>query len=334
MIKFAYPELWVLIVLPFVMYLLPAVSGVHGDALRVTFLHDLAKINLKSGGLWKNRLISNQMLSLSQLLLFCIYSLLVIAAAKPYWAGEPIRIKNEGRDILLVLDISTSMLETDFSFNNQRLTRLQAVKLTASDFIDKRHDDRIGLVLFGSRAYLQAPVTFDKKAVKDILWMMDAGMAGNSTAIGDALGLALKSIKDSSNKDNKVIILLTDGENNDGSFSLPQAINLAKNEKIKIYTIGVGRAGSLVQSILSYRFSLPAGLDESTLKTIADEAGGKYFRASDTESLVKIYNEIDKLEPQSYEDNYIQEIKEYYYIPLLGAFVLSLLLLFIKRRSK
>jgi len=335
MISFAYPELWILLVLPIVVfYLLPAVSGVHGDALRVTILKDLANINLKSGSLWnKERWHNGKGISLPRIVLFLIYALLVAAVARPRWAGEPIRVKNEGRDILLVLDISTSMLENDFRLNNRRLTRLQAVKAAAVDFIDKRQDDRIGLILFGSRAYLQAPLTFDKESVKSILWSMDAGMAGNSTAIGDALGLALKTVKDSTDKDNKVIILLTDGENNDGSLSLPQAINLAKNEKVKIYTIGVGSAGSFAQSILSYKIVLPSGLDEASLQAIADEAGGQYFRADDTAALLKVYDEINKLEPQSREDNYVQEVREYYYIPLLAAFVLSMLLLFIGRRK-
>ena len=252
---------------------------------------------------------------------------------RPRWAGEPIRIKNEGRDILLVLDISTSMLEPDFSLGGRRINRLQAVKLAASEFIDKRRDDRIGLILFGSLAYLQSPLTFDKEAVKNILFSMDAGMAGKSTAIGDALGLALKTIKDGQDKDNKVIILLSDGENNDGSLSLPQAINLAKDENVKIYTIGVGNESSFVQSILSYKVKLPTGLDEAGLKTIADEAGGSYFRASNTDSLIKVYEEIDKLEPRSHEEAYIQEIREYYYIPLLTAIMLGLVLMIIRRRQ-
>ena len=334
MISFAYPWMFILLGLPVLIYLLPVVKGVHGDALRITFLDDLSKINLKSGGLWAQNASSDKKINFAKMLLFIIYTLLVIAIARPRWAGEPMRIKNQGRDILLVMDISTSMLERDFSYQGRRLSRLQAVKAAASDFVDKRRDDRIGLILFGSRAYLQAPLTYDKQAVKDILMTMDAGMAGNSTAIGDALGLALKSIRDSKDKENKVIILLSDGENNDGSLSLPQAIQLAKNEKVKIYTIGVGGAGSFMQSILSYKIALPSGLDEEGLKQLAEEAGGRYFRADDTAALVGVYNAIDKLEPQEQEENYVREVREYYYIPLLGSIILSLLLLIIKRRKR
>ena len=137
---------------------------------------------------------------------------------------------------MLVLDISTSMLNQDFFINQQRIDRLTAVKKTASDFIKKRANDRIGLVLFGTRAYLQSPITFDKAAISNILWSTDAGMAGTSTAIGDAVGLALKTLRKEKNKSgDKIIILLTDGENNDGSLSMPEVLKLAKDENIKIY---------------------------------------------------------------------------------------------------
>jgi len=335
MIIFAYPLCWLLLVIPFfVYYLLPALRGIHGDALRITFLRDLAKINLKSGFIWKQTEKKQHFWSsFSRLLLLLLYILLVASAARPRWVGEPIRIKNEGRDILMVMDISTSMLERDFNFNGRRISRLQAVKAVASDFIDKRIDDRIGLVLFGSRAYLQSPLTLDKKSVKDILWAMDAGMAGNSTSIGDALGLSLKSLKDDTEKNNNIIILLTDGENNDGSLSLPQAINLAKDENVKIYTIGVGGRANFIQSILSYKIALPSGLDEQGLQSIAEETDGRYFRAEDTASLFNIYDAINKLEPQQHDGNYIQEIKEYYYIPLLLAIFVAMLLLLIRWRK-
>ena len=335
MIIFACPYMFLLLFLPLLVhYLLPVLKGMHGDALRVPFLKEISAINLRSGKLWQTSGKGASHININKVMAWAIYILLVTAIARPQVLGEPIRIKNEGRDILLVMDISTSMLEQDFQYQGHRLSRLQAVKAAASDFIEKRNDDHIGLILFGSRAYLQAPLTYDRQAVKNILLSMDAGMAGNSTAIGDALGLALKSLKDAENKDNKVIILLTDGENNDGSLSLPQAINLAKNEKVKIYTIGVGGQADFVQSILSYKIALPSGLDEQGLQQLAEEAGGQYFRADDTNSLFKVYEEIDRLEPQSQEENYIQETEEYYYWPLMVAFLLSCVLLMMKRRNK
>lgn len=331
---FAYPQMFWLLLLPFVFRaILPAVKGLHGDALRVPFINDLAKINLKSGSLWGISADNNNKITLPLILLYIVWSLLVIAVARPQWVGEPVRVKNYSRDILLVMDISNSMLEPDFTLNGRRADRLTAVKLAAKDFIKKRPDDRIGLVLFGTRAYLQAPITYDKKSVEEILMSMEAGMAGNSTAIGDALGLSLKSLKESGNIDRKIIILLTDGENNDGSLTLPQAINLARDEKVKIYTIGVGSDESIMQSIFGY--NLMGGrpdLDEASLQQIANETKGSYFRAKDTSSLFKVYNAIDKMEPNLNEDQYIQETKELYYVPMLLALALSCIMIYFTRR--
>ena len=331
--RFAYPQMFWLLLLPFLFRaVLPAVKGLHGDALRVPFIGDLVKINLKSGGLWGRSTENPDRISLPLILLYLVWALLVAAAARPQWVGEPVRIKNYGRDILMVMDISNSMQEPDFALRGRRIDRLTAVKLVASDFIRKRTDDRIGLVLFGTRAYLQAPITYDKKSVEEILKTMDAGMAGDSTAIGDALGLALKTLKDSPNKDKKVIILLTDGENNDGALTLPQAINLAREEGVKVYTIGVG--SDMSQSFFGFGMlgSRP-GLDEASLRKIADETKGTYFRAKDTSSLVRIYDAIDKLEPGLNENQFVQETRELYYLPLLAALLLASVVAFQTRRA-
>ena len=229
---------------------------------------------------------------------------------------------------MLVVDISTSMLQPDFSANNHRINRLSAVKAVVSAFIEKRTEDRVGLVLFGTLAYLQSPLTFDRQSVKEILMNTDAGMAGDSTSIGDALGVALKNLKDESRKDNIVIILLTDGENNDGSLSMAQAINLAEKEGIKIYTIGVGGQGNFMSSLLHLRSN---ELDEASLKELSKKTKGNYFRAKDLNSLAEIYQRIDSLEPQTNEGTVIQEIKEYFYVPLLVALALIVFLLVLPR---
>lgn len=330
--QFAFPYAFLLILLPFVWrFLWPAAKGLHGDALKIPFIKDLEKISIKSGALWQMG-ASTEGYRLSKLFwwLFVIWVLLVIAVARPQWVGEPIRLKNESRDIMLVLDISTSMLEPDFAYNNRRIDRLSAVKKTASDFISKRANDRIGLILFGTRAYLQSPLTFDKKSVEEILWSMDAGMAGDSTSIGDALGLALKTLKDAPKGDNKVIILLTDGENNDGSLSMPQAVKLASEEGIKTYTIGVGSKNSFLGLFLG---AVP-GVDEKGLKALAQATAGQYFRAEDTSTLQQIYNYIDKLEAAPQENRFIRETTELYYIPLLAAIILSFILALVVRRAK
>ncbi len=328
MIILTYPLALLLLVVPFVLYwTLPAVKGMHGDALKVPFLADLKRITITSGSIWQQ---SSSLPREPKKIFWGVYAiwvLLVLAAARPQILGEPIRLKNESRDIMLVLDISTSMLEPDFAYAGRRVTRLDAVRKVVSDFADKRANDRLGLILFGTRAYLQAPLTFDKAGVKDILWSMQAGMAGDSTSIGDALALALKNLRE--NKEDKVIILLTDGENNDGSLSLAQATKLAQDENIKIYTIGVGSPNTFFQM-----FSLAAvGVDEQELKQLAAITEGRYFRAQSTQDLQEVYNLIDKLEPSVSDERYVRETTELYFIPLLSALVVALILAFVQRRG-
>jgi len=334
MTHFAFPYALVLLLLPFIFrYLVPAVKGLHGDALRIPFLSDLEKISIKSGSLWRMGSADDGGYSRFFWFLYLVWALLVFAAARPQLIGEPIRLRTESRDILLVMDISTSMLERDFNLNGKRIDRMTAVKLVASEFIKKRNEDRIGLILFGTRSYLQSPLTFDQKSVIDILWSMDAGMAGNSTAIGDALGLALKTLKNTDTPDNKIIILLTDGENNDGSLSLAQAIKLAGEEKIKTYTIGVGSPQGFFGSFMGVPLGIPnQSLDEKGLKELAQATRGTYFKAEDTETLLRIYNTIDQLELSSHDERYIRQTTELYYIPLLAAIVLSFALALALRR--
>ena len=328
-----YPEVLWLLLLPMVVrhWWAPA-KGLHGDALKVPFVQDLEKINRKAGGLWNMRAHDDKHWPTPLILLYAIWACLVAALARPQLVGEATRLPSMGRDILLVVDISNSMRQPDFVIGQRRVDRLSAIKQTATQFLEKRVDDRIGLVLFGALAYLQAPITYDKNSVAEILWATEAGMAGDSTSIGDALGLALKSLKDSKDVDKKIIILMTDGENNSGSLSLPQAIELARQEGVKIYTIGVGSDQSLVQSILGFRLAMPSGLDEESLMNIAEATKGTYFRAKDTNSLQKIYDEIDKLEASENEAQFIRETTELFYVPLIAALALTLILLMVLRR--
>lgn len=334
MMHFAYPLAVLLLLLPVILrHALPAAKGLHGDALRVPFIKDLQNINLKSGGIWGIRTYSNR-ITPALFVLYLIYALLTAAVMRPQWVGEPVRVKNFSRDILLVMDISNSMLTDDFAIGKQRVNRLTAVKRVATEFIEKRPDDRMGLILFGTRAYLQAPITYDKNSIKDILWQMDAGMAGDSTSIGDAVGLALKSLKDSPDPDKKIIILLTDGENNDGSIGMGQAIAMAKEEGVKVYTIGVGSDAAFMHSFMGFRL-LPgaSGLDEESLKSLAAATKGNYFRAKDTQTLRKIYDIIDKLEPNENNAQFVTEVRELFYIPLSAALLLAGLLVFLNRRK-
>lgn len=329
MIGFAYPFLLWLVFLPFFSFIiLPPIKNALGSAILVPFIDDIKNIKNKVGrrgyGLTNKSFIK----SIKFLYLFIIWCLLVVGIARPQFISEPYRLKTENRDIMLVIDISTSMLQPDFSTNRQRIDRLTAVKLVVGNFIEKRTEDKIGLILFGTRAYLQAPLTFDRVAVKEILYNTDAGMAGNSTSIGDALGIALKNLKDGENKQNKVIILLSDGESNDGSLSMAEAISMAEKEGIKIYTIGVGSEASFMGSIFGIKDN---SFDEKGLKELADKTKGNYYKATDLSSLQKIYQKIDALEPINNEGSVVQEKRDLFYIPLVGALILAIFLLFLPR---
>ncbi len=329
MIVFAYPKLFLLLLLPLLyFFVVPPKKQLFGDALKVPFLNDLKAI--KSDSVFsKFKLAHKSFASLLKFTyLFLIWTLLTTAIARPQLVGEPYRLDANNRDIMLVIDISTSMLQPDFSTPNQRIDRLSAVKAVVSAFIQKRTDDKIGLILFGTRAYLQSPLTFDRTSVQEILLNTDAGMAGQSTSIGDALGLALKNLRNEKNKDNKVIILLSDGESNDGALSMAQAINLAEKEGIKVYTIGVGAEANFINSLFGLRNN---ELDEKSLKLLAQRTKGNYFRATDLNSLADIYNRIDSLEPEQTEGTFVQDKTDLFYIPLIMALVMVFFFLFFSR---
>ncbi len=332
MIIFAFPWAFALLLLPPIFYyLLPPMRGMYGNALRIPFIDDLKRISLKNGGLWKVNAGTNEKISGKFVMLYIVWALLCLAAARPQIADEPQRLPNEGRDIMLVLDISTSMLEPDFNINGHAITRLEAVKKTVADFVQKRANDRIGLILFGTRAYLQSPLTYDKATVKNILFSMKAGMAGDSTSIGDALALALKNIQAPKNKKSQIIILLTDGENNDGSLSMAGAMKLAAQEDVKIYTIGVGSPN------LFFRMLSAVGLhdaDENELKNLAEMSKGQYFRASSAADLQKVYQIIDSLEASNEDARFVQKVDEVYYIPLIAAWLFALIASLMQRSKK
>ncbi len=334
MINFAYPSaLWFLF-LPLLAYVvLPKAAQMYGEALKVPFAADIAQINAQTGrGLYAP---AGRHLSFGRFLVAVLMWLCVVAAlCRPQWVGEPLRAKNNGRDILLVVDISTSMNEPDFAYQGRRFDRLTAVKNVVSQFVDRRVEDKIGLVLFGTRAYMQVPLTYDRQALKNVLLATDAGMAGDSTAIGDAIGVALKNLAAEDNKpENKVIVLLTDGENNDGKLSLAQAINLAKQEKIKVYTIGVGSDEASFFGGL-FRVPVNSGLDEESLQQLADETKGTYFRAKDLSSLLQVYDAIDKLEPEAQEGRFVQETRELFYYPAAAALLMFVLLMLLTRKGR
>ena len=246
---------------------------------------------------------------------------------RPQWVGDVMSIPVSGRDLMLAVDLSGSMQEEDFVLKGERVDRLTATKSVAGDFIERRVGDRIGLILFGERAYLQVPFTFDRKTVKTLLYEAEIGLAGKATAIGDAIGLAVKRLRER-DESNRVLVLLTDGANTTGTVAPKEAAQLAAAEGLKIYTIGVGADEMLVRDLFGMRKVNPsAELDEETLKTIAGITGGRYFRARDTRELEEIYRLLDKLEPVAEEARPFRPRKALYYWPLAGAVFIAALLL-------
>ncbi len=268
---------------------------------------------------------------LNYLLTFLLWSGVVLASARPQWIDEPIELPTTGRDLLLSIDISGSMEEEDLKLKGRTANRLTVVKSILSEFIEKREGDRLGLVLFGEKAYLQTPLTFDLKTVQFMLDETVIGLAGASrTAIGDGIGLSIKRLRERP-AENRVLILLTDGRNNSGELDPIEAAKLAKHAGIKIYTVGVGADKQTRRSLLfgTTTFNPSAELDEETLKTVAKLTGGQYFRARSTEELAQIYDLLDQLEPVEDKPEIYRPVQELYYWALLSSFLILLLPLII-----
>lgn len=222
---------------------------------------------------------------------------LVLAATRPVYYGEKINLPLTGRDLMLAIDISPSMKETDLKLQGDYVSRLDVVKQVVSNFIEQRSGDRIGLVLFGSEPYIQSPLSFDTKTVNTLLQEAYLGMAGKATAIGDAIGLSVKRLRERP-KDSRVLILLSDGANTAGEIPPEKAAQLAAQEDIVIYTIGIGADEAYRRSFFGTQKVNPsADLDEEMLRAIAEITNGQYFRARKTEELKEIYNLINQLEP-------------------------------------
>jgi Ca-activated chloride channel family protein len=226
---------------------------------------------------------------------------------------------------MLAVDLSGSMQTPDMRSGDDAVSRLTAVKAVAGDFIQRRAGDRLGLILFGDQAYLQAPLTLDRHTVLTLLDEAQIGLAGQQTAIGDAIGLAIKRLH-AEPEGNRVLILLTDGASNSGTVSPLKAADLAAQEGVRIYTIGVG--ADPASSPLGLMQGGDDDLDEGALQAIARKTGGEYFRASDVASLKNIYSLIDKIEPRSKDEQSWRPVDELYLWPLGAALGLTVLLAF------
>ncbi len=257
-------------------------------------------------------------------LLLIGWGLLVIASANPRWLGEPLGVANSGRDLMLAIDLSESMEVKDFILAGENVDRLTATKAVARDFIARRAGDRIGLLLFGEQAYLNVPLTFDRATVVQLLDETAIGLAGRSTAIGDALGLAVKRLREQ-HATHKVVILMTDGANTAGQLQPLRAAELAAAAGLKVYTIGIGADEMLVKQLFgTIRVNPSTDLDEDTMKGIAKATGGRYFRARDVAALEAIYAELDKLEPTERGEQHFRPIQALFPWPLGLALVCAL----------
>ncbi len=255
--------------------------------------------------------------------------LLVVAAARPEHVGDELEVPVSGRNLMLAVDLSGSMDQKDFVLGTTRVDRLTATKAVAIDFIGRREGDRIGLILFGERAYLQVPLTLDRETVKVLLLEAFIGLAGEKTAIGDAITLAVKRVHEQKDDvGDQVLVLLTDGANTAGEVQPLKAAELASQVGLRIYTIGIGAEQLEVNSLVGgrRRINPSADLDEATLTQIAELTGGRYFRAVDTAGLQDIYRLVDELEPVEEPEAGFRPIKSLFHVPLAGALALVVLL--------
>jgi len=311
----AWPWALMAIVLPLIIrYLLPEAKGLSEAGLRVPSVESFSTLRDRSG----KEQLRNWRFWLSTL----AWVLLVLAAARPERIGEELDVPVAGRNLMLAVDLSGSMDQKDFELAGRRVDRLTATKAVASDFIERREGDRIGLILFGERAYLQVPLTLDRKTVNILLMEAFIGLAGEKTAIGDAITLAVRRVHEAE-KDvgDQVLVLLTDGANTAGEVQPLKAAELAQQVGLRIYTIGIGAEQLEVASLIGgrRRINPSADLDEDTLTEIARLTGGRYFRATDTASLQGIYKLVDELEPVEEPESGFRPVKSYYFYPLGAA---------------
>jgi len=320
MIELSLP--WMLLALPVPLVVRrmwrPAAEGT-GGALRVPFFRRVASVD-------RGTILRGRRRALLLTAMSVAWLAVVLAAARPTWVGEPVPVPLDGRDLMLAVDLSGSMSREDFAVGGRSADRLTVVKEVAEDFIRRREGDRVGLILFGTRAYLQAPLTLDRRTVETLLSESAVGLAGEETAIGDAIGLAVMRLRDRP-AESRVLVLLTDGANNTGAVDPLDAARLASEEDVRIYTIGVGADRLAVRTAFGERIVDPsADLDENTLSEIAAMTGGEYFRAKNVEGLANVYRRIDALEPTRGEPIVLRPSRSLFHWPLGVAVMLSLAL--------
>ena len=319
MLQIEWPLVLLALPLPLLVYLLLPPGGLQSrSALRVPVIDDYRFAGRTSPVLRPRRW--------RQWLAVLAWLLLVLAASRPQWLGEAVTLPVSGRDLMLAVDLSDSMRTADFRIDGEQVNRLQATRQVASQFIERRRGDRLGLILFGTRAYLQVPLTFDNHTVIRLLQEAALGLAGERTAIGDAIGLAIKRL-DLEADNSRVLVLMTDGANTAGEVAPLKAAQLAAERGLKIYTIGIGADQDIETSWFGIRRRSPsAQLDEESLRAIAQQTGGQYFRARDSEELEQIYRLLDELEPMPRDSEKLRSVSALFVWPLGIALALAAML--------
>jgi Ca-activated chloride channel family protein len=328
MLELLWPWAVALLPLPWIVWRFAPASSTEQAALRAPFFDSWRELQGQS----PDR--KNQRSAATALCLCLIWLALLLSLARPTWIGEAITLPASGRDLLVAVDLSGSMQVEDMVVGQNTVARIAAVKQVVGDFIERRKGDRVGLILFGTNAYVQAPLTFDANTVKRFLREAQLGFAGRETAIGDAIGLAVKRLRERP-AESRVLILLTDGANNAGEVQPVEAASLAADHGVKIHTVGIGSDKMVMPGLFGSSFGSRVvnpsrDLDEKTLKQIASLTGGTYFRARDPAELVNIYELLDALEPVEQEEQSYRPQKSLFHLPLAAAFALSLLLAYLK----
>jgi Ca-activated chloride channel homolog len=317
--EFAWPWVIVLLPLPWLLrrWLRPAAPG--------------QALHLPQPGLQLAAVSGNAAHGIVPWLLALAWLCLLTAAARPQWIGPPQAQQRSGRAVMLAVDLSGSMRTPDMELAGQSISRFGAVEAIAGDFIDRRRGDEMGLVLFGSQAFLVTPLTYDLSAVRAQLQGAAVGLAGTETAIGDAIAVAVKRLS-ALPEQARVLVLLTDGVNNAGSISPREAARAAKAAGVRIYTIGIGATQMRVPGFFGSQLVNPsADLDADMLTTIAKETSGQFFRATDGNQLADAYRAVDALEPMPQHGPTLRPRHELFRWPLLAAIAL-LLLVIVPRR--
>jgi Ca-activated chloride channel homolog len=321
---FAWPWAFALLPLPLLMRWWPRRAGAAA-VLRVPYAAPELQAIAQAPGGWA--------LQPGRWLAWLGWALLCTALARPQQLGEPVMPQQQARQMMLAVDLSGSMSEPDMELGGRVVDRLTAAKAVLADFLERRQGDRVGLLVFGQRAYALTPLTADLASVRDQLRDSVVGLAGRETALGDAIALSVKRLREQP-QGQRVVIVLTDGVNTAGALQPTKAAELAKAEGVRVHTIAFGGSGGYSMFGIQVQPGGDDQIDETTLRRIASETGGQFFRARDTAELAGIYAELDRLEPVKSAAPAVQPRIERYPWPLAAALLVGLLAMLLPERRR